>query len=69
MLIVSGSYQNFENGAVIVSNQLTESGREKSVLRVTVNLLTHGGGGVGVVQSTLYTNCHFLASIPSLWKN
>jgi hypothetical protein len=29
MLIVSGSYQNYQNGTVIVSNQLTDGGREK----------------------------------------
>ncbi len=67
MLIVSGSYQNHQNGAVNVSNQLTDSGFEKSVLRV--NLLICRGK---VVHSTLYTteytqsdNCHFLAHIIS----
>jgi hypothetical protein len=37
MIVVPGSYQNYQNGAV--SNQLTDVRRLESVLWVTVNLL------------------------------
>jgi hypothetical protein len=43
MLVVSESYQNYQNGTV--SNQLTDVGRGGSVLGVRVNVLyvTEGG--------------------------
>ncbi len=55
MLVVSGSYQNYPNGAV--SNQLTDDeGSGDSVLRVTVNLLMcDRGGALHSVRCTAWT--------------